>query len=139
MSKYRIRNKYKKSVDEEQLFENDEHPGVSVEVETNYRWGTWIVDNPNLDSFDEDRDGPFEIVDLESMFQTDIEFEELDDACYEDYEIYFDDPDDQEFVEALEKSIEENGLYDALDEHGFYEVEYKHIINSPLILEKINE
>jgi len=145
MTKYRVRNKYKKSVDEIQTFVCDDFPGVSIDVTTNYRWGTWIVEDPVLDTYEEtinaetEDHGPFSVFDLECMFERDLEFEELEDACSEDYEVDFSDVEHQGFFEDFEESVEEEGIWETLDKFSFYELDYEYIIPSPVILEKIDE
>lgn len=138
--RYIVRNRYKKSVDEYQVFECDDYPFLTVSVVTNYRWGYWTVEDPVLDNYDEEDSGPWSIFDLECMFERDLEFDELDDACSEDYEIEWVDGEHNEkyleFQANFEEMVEEEGLFDALDNYGFYETSYEHSITSPIVLEK---
>lgn len=139
--KYMVRNKFKKSVDEMQVFESDEYPFLTVSVTSNYRWGKWIVEDPNLDEFDPEDDGPWSVFDLECMFGSDLEFDELEDCCYEEHVIDWvpgeNDERYQKFAEEFEEMVEEEGLFDALDNYGFYETSYEHSIHSPILLEEI--
>lgn len=120
MSKFKVSNYYKKTVEEHEYFMKD---GMVIVRRTGYRGGVFIVetndDHPPNFKFDyvPGGDGKKDSINFYDCSENNIESSELDtlwDGCWEDIE--FPDNMDESEQERLQELIEEEGFYEVLEE-----------------------
>jgi hypothetical protein len=126
MAEWSVKPVYKKSIIERQTWENG---GETFVWETGWRWGEFLV-------YTED-DTPPKLEEGVDIFNCDYDTElvETSDGCWEEYD--FDNCSD-ETREYIENFLEEgNSVFD-LEEEGWYNAETEMIINSDMIIERVD-
>jgi hypothetical protein len=127
MATWSVKPQYKKSIIERQYL----HKGDNIlMVETGWRWGEFHVYT--------DDDNPPDIEAGVDIFNCDYETDlvNTDDGCWEEHDM---DECDEETTEWLENFFEEGNSYYDLEEHGWTYGDTEMIIDSDLIIEKVED
>jgi hypothetical protein len=127
MATWSVKPVWKKSVIERVYMNKDDN---TLMVETGWRWGEFLVYT--------DDDNPPDIESGVDIYNCgyEVELVETNDGCWTEYD--YDDCDD-DVREFLEEYFEEgNSSYD-LEEQGWMQTECEMIIDSDLIIERVDE
>lgn len=127
MATWSVKPVWKKSIIERVYMNKDDN---TLMVETGWRWGEFLVYT--------DDDNPPDIESGVDIYNCgyEVELVETNDGCWTEYD--YDDCDD-DIREFLEEYFEEgNSSYD-LEEQGWMQTECEMIIDSDLIIEKVDE
>lgn len=116
MKHYLIKPKMKKSIVEREFFRRTNEEGVVeiMEMETGWRWGSFVISVPDTPE------------DIESMLEYytedyDATLVDTDDGCWVTFEVRIKDMDDEEYealIEEIEDAYEEDG-YEGLERLGW--------------------
>lgn len=144
MANWKVSNYYKKTVEEHEHYVKDD---MTIIRKTGFRGGSFFVetndDNPPEFVFDyvPNGDGKKDSINMYNCIDKNIENVELDslwDGCWED--IVFPDDMDEEEQERLMELIDEDGIYEVLEEQeGWTLTDSEAWMWGPILIEDEND
>jgi len=138
MATWKIRNYYKKSIEEHEQFSKD---GLTITHRTGWRSGSWYVttSDDELPEFEFDyvpggdgRKDSIDVYNFPGPNIEDVELIETFDGCWEEYD-WPEELDEDERAQ-LEELVDEEGVY-ALEEHGWTQEDTQCWMWGPIVIE----